>query len=144
MDTLRDATGGLRCLLVTAGEHHCAIPLNQVRRVTHALTPHPLPGGSAELLGLAEFEGEPIAVLDLRRLVNAAPAASPSHPVTVIAWAGPPNARESVGLAADAAESIVDIAVTGVVGGRSGLVWGETALAGRPVRVLNLELLGGD
>ena len=76
--------------------------------------------------------------------VSAAPAASPLHPVTVIAWAGPPNAREAVGLAADAAESIVELPMTDVVGGRSGLVWGEAAVAGRPLRVLNLELLGSD
>jgi chemotaxis signal transduction protein len=131
-------------LLVVAGEHKCAIPLNQVRRVTRALTPHPLPGGTPELVGLAEFEGEPITILDLKRLVNAAPAATPLHPVTIIAWAGPPNARESVGLAADSAESIVELAMTEVVGGRSGLVWGEAAVAGQPLRVLNLELLGSE
>ena len=129
-------------MVVVAGEYRCALPLNQVRRVTRALSPHPLPGGSPELLGLAEFEGEPIAILDLRRLVNAAPAATPSHPVTVLAWAGAPNAREAVGLAAHAAESIVELAMTDVVGGRSGLVWGEVAIAGQPLRVLNLELLG--
>ena len=136
--------GRLRCLLLVAGEHRCALPLNQVRRVTHALSPHPLPGGRAELLGLAEFEGEPIAVLDLRKLVNAPSAATPAHPVTVIAWAGPPDARESVGLAADAAESFIELSVTDLVGGRSGLVWGEVVVDGHAVRVLNLELLGSD
>lgn len=144
MDAQGELGGVVRCLLVVAGEHHCAIPLNQVRRVTKALSPHPLPGGTPELLGLAEFEGEPIAILDLKRLVNAAPSATPPHPVTVIAWAGPPNAREAVVLAADAAESIVELTMTDVVGGRSGLVWGEAAIAGRPLRVLNLELLGGE
>ena len=58
---------------------------------------HPLPGASPELLGLAEFTGEPIPVLDLGRLVNAPPGARPTSPVTVVAWAGPPRARELVG-----------------------------------------------
>lgn len=134
----------IRCLLVRAGEHLCAVPLNQVRRVIAALASHPLPSAAPELLGLAEFGGEPLPVLDLRRLVDAPAGASPTHPVTVVAWAGPPTSRELVGLAADAAISIVDVPAAAVAGVPRGLVAGEALVDERPVRVLNLEQLGFD
>jgi chemotaxis signal transduction protein len=137
------AVGALRALLVAAGEHLCAIPVNQVRRVVRALPVHPLPGGAPELLGLAEFAGEPIPMLDLGWLVNAPPGARPVAPVTVVAWVGPPDSRELVGLAADAALEIVEIAPAEVISSGTGPLCGETTVAGRSVRVLNLETLGG-
>ncbi len=135
--------GALRALLVAAGDVLCAVPVNQVRRVVRALPVHPLPGAAPELLGLAEFTGEPFPVLVLGRLVNATAGARPAVPVTVVAWAGPPDARELVGLAADAALEIVEVAPSEVVPSEAGLVRGEIAVGGRAVRVLNLETLGG-
>lgn len=134
--------GGIRCLLMRAGDYLCGVPLNQVRKVVPALTTHPLPGAAPELLGLAEFAGEALPVLDLIRLVNAPVGAAPARPVTVVAWAGPPNDRELVGLACDEAVSIVELAAGAVVGPRVGTVVGETLADGVPVRVLNLEHLG--
>ncbi len=134
-------TGVLRALLIEAGEHLCAVPVHQVVRVVRALPVHPLPGAAPELLGLAEFTGEPIPVLDLARLVKAPPGARPATPVTVVAWAGPPEARELVGLAADSALEIAEIA-PGEVVTRAGSLCGEASVGGRPVRVLNLEVLG--
>lgn len=136
-------SAAVRCLLVRAGDHLCALPLNQVRRVLAALAPHPLPGAAPELLGLVEFAGEPLPVLDLRQLVGAPAGAAPDNPVTVVAWAGPPTDRELVGLAADAALSIVDLPLADVVGSPAGLVRGESLADGSVVRVLNLECLGG-
>ncbi len=134
--------GALRALLVATGEALCAVPVHQVRQVVRALPVHPLPGAAPELLGLAEFTGEPIPVLDLARMVDAPAGARPAVPVTVVAWAGPPAARELVGLAADAAIEIV--AIARVAAGAPGrLVRGEVAVGGRPVRVLNLETLAG-
>ncbi|MGV8040300.1 MAG: chemotaxis protein CheW [Thermoanaerobaculaceae bacterium] len=134
--------GGVRCLLVRAGEYLCALPLNQVRRVVATLTTHPLPGAAPELLGLAEFAGEPLPVLELTRLVNAPAGAASPRPVTVVAWAGPPAERELVGLAADEALAIVELPVGALAGTRLGLVSGEALVDGVPVRVLNLEHLG--
>ncbi len=131
-----------RALLVETGEYLCALPINQVRQVVRALPVHPLAGASPELLGLAEFMGEPIPVLDLGRLVGAPPAPRPANPVTVVVLAGPPDARELVGLAADAALEIVEIAPADVAVAGPGLVAGEVALGGRPACVLNLEALG--
>ena len=132
----------LRALLVETGEYLCALPINRVRQVVRALPIHPLPGATPELLGLAEFAGEPIPVLDLGRLVGAPTGARPANPVTVVVWAGPPDTRELVGLAADTALEIVEIAPAEVAAAGPGFVGGELALDGRAACVLNLEALG--
>lgn len=129
-------------LLVRAGDFVCALPLGSVRRVIRALPVQPLPGAAPELRGLSEFAGEPLPVLDLARLVAAPPGANPSFPVTVVAWAGPAASREAVGLAADAALEVVDLAAAALVGGDGGLVAGEASLGEEVVRVLDLEALG--
>jgi hypothetical protein len=96
-----------------------------VRRVLRALTVHPLPGSAPELQGLAEFGGEPLPVLNLARLVNAAAGANPAYPVTIVVWAGPPESREMMGLAADAALEVADVPPGSVVVGDGGFLLGE-------------------
>jgi chemotaxis signal transduction protein len=129
-------------LLVRAGEYVCALPLGAVRRVLRALPLHPLPGSAPELKGLAELAGDPLPVLDLARLARAPQGANPTYPVTVVAWVGPPEARELVGLAADAALEVAHLPAAAVVGGDGALVAGETVVAGQVVRVIDLEALG--
>ncbi len=131
-----------RCLLVRAGDQQCALPLERVRRVVRALQVHPLPGAAPELLGLAEYGGEPLPVLDLARLIAASPVGAGAAAVTVIVTAGPRGASELVGLAADAALDIVEAPLAGLAGADHALVVGEVLLAGRPVRVLDLGMLG--
>ena len=131
-------------LLVRAGEYSCALPLALVRRVVRALTVHPLPGAAGELEGLAEFGGEPLPVLNLARLVNSPPGANPSYPVTVVVWVGPPEARETIGLSADAALEVVHVPAGSMVAGDGGFVQGEAPVGGEVVRVLNLEALGNE
>ncbi|MFL6197120.1 MAG: chemotaxis protein CheW [Thermoanaerobaculia bacterium] len=141
----RSAPGGLSTgshLLVQAGEYVCALPLVSVRRVLRSLPVHPLPGSAPELEGLAEFGGEPLPVLNLARLVNAAPGANPAYPVTVVVWTGPPDARELMGLAADAALEVADVPPGSVVVGDGGFLLGDAPVAGKVVRVINLEALG--
>jgi len=130
-------------LLLRAGDSVCALPLAAVRRVVKALPVHRLPGAAPELAGLTEFAGEPLPVLDLARLVGAAPGAAPAYPVTVIAWAGGPQDRELVGLAADAALEVVEIGEGAVVGGAAGVVAGEAEVADRAVRVIDPVALAG-
>lgn len=129
-------------LLVQAGEYVCALPLVSVRRVLRSLPVHPLPGSAPELEGLAEFGGEPLPVLNLARMVNAAPGANPAYPVTIVVWTGPPDARELMGLAADAALEVVDVPPGSVVAGEGGFLFGDAPVAGKVVRVINLEALG--
>lgn len=129
-------------LLVQAGEYVCALPLISVRRVVRALPVHPLPGSAPELAGLSEFGGEPLPVLNLARMVNAAPGANPAYPVTVVVWAGAADSRELMGLAADAALEVAEVPPGTVVMGDGGFLLGEAPVNGRVVRVLNLEALG--
>lgn len=129
-------------LLVRAGEYVCALPLAAVRRVVRALPVHPLPGATDELLGLAEFGGEPLPVLNLARLINAPPGANPSYPVTIVVWAGAAEGREMVGLSADAALEVVKVARGSIVAGDGGFLLGEAPMKGDVIRVVNLEALG--
>ncbi|MGE5234325.1 MAG: chemotaxis protein CheW [Acidobacteriota bacterium] len=130
-------------LLVSAGGVVCGVPLDAVRRVVRALAVQPLPGSSRELLGLAEFAGEPLPVLDLAALVAGGTSApgGPS-PVTVVVWAGPQDDRELVGLAVEAALEVRPLEIAAVVPSASGLVRGEVGLEEAVVRVLDLRLLG--
>lgn len=130
-------------LLVQAGEYVCALPLRSVRRVLRALTVHPLPGATDELKGLAEFGGEPLPVVELARLIGAPLGAKPLYPVTVVVWVGAQDARELVGLAADAALEVSEVQLTSVVAGDGGFILGEALVDGQVVRVVNLEALGG-
>jgi chemotaxis signal transduction protein len=116
--------------------------LASVRRVVEALPVHRLPGADPKLLGLAEHAGEPLAVLDLARLVGAGPGAAPRHPVTVLVWSGPAEARELVALAADAALEVVELAGDDLVAGEAGLVPPGAGEAGTVVRVLDPARLG--
>ncbi|HMB52401.1 MAG TPA: chemotaxis protein CheW [Thermoanaerobaculia bacterium] len=142
MNETGDNKQGRAHLLVQAGEVVCALPLDAVRRVVKALTVHRLPGAAGELSGLAEFAGEPMPVLDLGRLVGAAPGASPAYPITVIAWAGRAESRELIGLSADAALEVVPIDLAGVVSVEAGPVAGEAQVGDEVVRVLDLVALG--
>ena len=78
--TRGEAPAAERFLLVQAGDRLCALPLARVRRVVRALPVCPLPGSAPELLGLAEFGGEPLPVLDLATLVGAPPPAGAAPP----------------------------------------------------------------
>lgn len=132
----------VRCLLVQAGDHLCAIPLAAIRRVVKALLTNPLPGAAPELTGLAEFGGEPLPVLDLARLVGAAPGSRPAYPVTIVVWGGARDAHELVGLAADAAIEIFELSLAGVVHNEGHLVRAETTYRGGPIRLLDVGSLG--
>lgn len=132
-----------RFLLVRAGDALCALPLHQVRRVVRAVTVHALPGARADFLGLAEFAGEPLPVLDLARLAGGAGAAAGGARITVVARLGRHEPEEVVGLHADEALEIVELgATTGAPGGR-GVFVGEALAGERRVAVLDLAAWEG-
>lgn len=142
-----------RYLLVRAGEDLCLLPLAAVRRIVRDLQIVPLPGAAVEMKGLAELGGEPMPVLDLARLVGAAPGASPQYPVTIVAWAGGTGeagdddeevagSRELVGLTVDAALEVVRVPPDAVVVGGEGIVRGEAPLGAGTARVISLMALG--
>ncbi len=132
----------VRCLLVRAGSELCAVPLEAVRRVVTPGRISPLPGAEAVLLGLTEFQGEPLAVLDLTVLLGASPEAAPARPLMVVVRAGRPPQRELVGLHADAALEIVEIERSRVAAGGGGAVSGEVTVGDRTALLLDLDALG--
>jgi chemotaxis signal transduction protein len=124
-------------LLVRVGETTAALPAAAVRRVVRSLRLHPLPGAGEGLLGLAEFAGEPLAVLDLARLMGAAGVAGATPAVTVVTWIGTAGDRELVGLAVDEALEVAELDAAVAAAGAGELLVGE-----RPVQLLDLERLG--
>ncbi|MCS7181983.1 MAG: chemotaxis protein CheW [Thermoanaerobaculum sp.] len=139
---MQEPAEGRRFLLLSAGDRLAAVEARQVRRILRELPTVPLPGAQPQLLGLAEFAGEPLAVLDLAKVLGAGPGPAPSFPVTVVLWVGPPSRREAVGLRADAALDVVTIPAERIVPGGEGLVVGEAALPQGTAEILDLSRLG--
>lgn len=52
-------------LVVRLGPQRVALPAAAIERVVRGLNILPLPGAAAATVGLAEFAGEPLAVVDL-------------------------------------------------------------------------------
>jgi chemotaxis signal transduction protein len=121
-------------LLVRTGDLLAALPAAAVRRVVRGARLHPLPGAGAGLVGLAEFAGEPLAVLDLAHLLGQ--EARTSRPaVTVVTWLGDGDERELVGLGVDEAIEVAEL-------DPSALALGQALHGGRPVIVVDPERLG--
>lgn len=121
-------------LLVRLGERLAALPALAVRRVVRGARLHPLPGAGPGLVGLAEFAGEPLAILDLAQLLGEERENS-RPPVTVVTWLGSGSDRELVGLGVDDAIEVVELDPTA-------LALGQALVGGRPVVVVDTERLG--
>jgi chemotaxis signal transduction protein len=94
----------------------------------------PLPGASGALLGLVEFGGEPLPVLDLGRALGESGIAGGAPAVTVFAWIGAGAERQLVGLAVDEAIEVKRVSAEAAAAG-------EAPAADAP-RVVDLEALG--
>ena len=121
-------------LLVRLGERLAALPALAVRRVVRGARLHPLPGAGPGLVGLAEFAGEPLAILDLAQLLGDDRGSS-RPPVTVVTWLGSGSDRELVGLGVDDAIEVVEL-------DPNALALGQALVGGRPVVVVDTERLG--
>ena len=131
-----DQEGHRRYLLVRSGGAGWALPPDQVRRVVRGLACHPAPGARPHLLGLAQFAGEPLPVLDLHALVTGGTPRS-DHRATVIlgrqgAWSG-----AVLGLAIDEALRVETLADPPQPGSPDPLVEGTLTIDGDSVYVLN-------
>jgi len=98
-----------RYLLVRSGGASWGLPADQVRRVLRGLACHPAPGGWPHLLGLAQYGGEPLAVLDLHALVSGGTPRS-NHRATVILGRRGDKFGAVLGLAIDEALRVVTLA----------------------------------
>ncbi len=121
-------------LLVRLGERIAALPAAAVRRVVRGARLHPLPGAGPGLVGLAEFAGEPLAILDLAQLLGLGERSS-RPAVTVVTWLGSGDERELVGLGVDDAIEVAELDA-------SALALGQALVGGRPVVVVDTESLG--
>ncbi|MEO7794787.1 MAG: chemotaxis protein CheW, partial [Thermoanaerobaculia bacterium] len=111
-----------------------ALPASAVRRVVRGARLHPLPGAGPGLVGLAEFAGEPLAILDLAHLLGGERRNS-RPPVTVVTWLGSGEERELVGLGVDDAIEVTEL-------DPSALAQDQALVGGRPVFVVDTERLG--
>jgi chemotaxis signal transduction protein len=107
------------------------------------LTCHPVPGGRPHLLGLAQYGGEPLAVLDILALVSGgAPRAN--NRATVILGSEPRGARTVLGLAVDEALRVASVPEIPDSRPGDGLVRGTVSLQDRQVKILNTSVLFAD
>jgi len=130
-----------RYLLVRVGAGtRCAVPAQSVQRILRSLTVYPVPGAQPKLVGLAQYRGDPIAVLDLEVLLGGRAESSAGHGVTVVVSAGAAEASETVGLAV--AEALEVATIRDIAPGGEWLVVGEAVVGDKLVRVLDLARLG--
>ena len=87
-------------MIVRSGTALYALPASDVVRVVRRLICYPVPGAQLHLLGLAQYGGEPLPVLDLHVLVEGGPSGSRQR-ATVILGRGRRRDRSVLGLAVD-------------------------------------------
>jgi chemotaxis signal transduction protein len=128
---------------VRVGTLTCALPSGSVQRVRRGLKIYPVPGSNPHLFGLTQSDGEPLAVLDLLRLLDGEAQIESAQPLVVVVTAGPQESSETIGLAVDEALEVAvvpDGAITAASSG--GLVCGTASVDDGSARVLDLSTLG--
>ena len=93
------------CLLVTAGGERYGILASRVIRILRDIAIHPIPGARPPLVGLGQYGGEPVAVVDLPEMVHGK-AAGASQRVVVLVASGRRVGHEMIGLAVDEANRL--------------------------------------
>jgi chemotaxis signal transduction protein len=142
---VREMTGGQedqRFLLVRSGTLKCALPASDVVRVVRGLIYHPVPGSQVRLLGLAQYGGEPLPVLDLHAVVDG--SASGSRPrSTVILGRGRRRDRPILGLAVDDVLRVVSLSRESVASGDTEIS-ADSINEDEAVRILDTQRLLAD
>ena len=100
---------GSHFLLVRSGGYRCAIPVDAAKLVTKAPDMTPLHGSAPRFLGLAQIEGEPVAVVDLHALIDPKGNPGGGHDLTVIVRG--PGGAATLGLAVDEAFGVAELTV---------------------------------
>lgn len=129
-----------RYLLVRSGGLSCALPASDVVRVVRRLRCHAVPGSRSHLVGLAQYGGDPLPVLDLQALVEQG-TSSARHQSTVILGRGRRRGRSVLGLAVDEVLRVVALPERAVEDSESGLVGEAIEIEGEEVKVLNTQQL---
>jgi purine-binding chemotaxis protein CheW len=138
--------GEPRWLLVRSATSVFALPIAAVLRIVRSVHFFPVPGARAELLGLIQYGGEPVAVLDLATVALPGSESGGASALVVVVNAGPldqPEQGEVVGLAVDEALTVTPIANRMISQNPEGIVRGEAMVHGSMVRCLELSALRG-
>jgi chemotaxis signal transduction protein len=128
-----------RYLTVRAGDDVCAIPIDCVRRVVSGLEVYAVPGSSGALLGLAEYNGEPLIVVDLASVVGGVGAPAPAGADAVVVRIHRADGDEIVALAVYEALDLVDLTADEMIEESRGVVVGRAPLGATLVQILDLD-----
>jgi chemotaxis signal transduction protein len=137
---MKEAQEDQRYLLVRSGGLSCALLASDVVRVVRRLRCHAVPGSRSHLVGLAQYGGDPLPVLDLQALVEQG-TSSARHQSTVILGRGRRRDRSVLGLAVDEVLRVVALPERAVEDSESGLVGEAIQIEGEEVKMLNTQQL---
>ena len=129
-----------RFLLVRTGRLSCALPASDVVRVVRRLRCHAVPGSRSRLVGLAQYGGDPLPVLDLHVLVEGG-ASNARHHSTVILGRGRRRGHPVLGLAVDEVLRVVNLPQRAAADSEIDLVGETMEFEGEEVKVLNTQQL---
>jgi len=118
----------------------CAVPASDVVRVVRRLRCFAVPGSRSHLVGLAQYGGDPLPVLDLHVLVNIGVSNS-RHPSTVILGRDRRRGRPVLGLAVDEVLRVVHLPRNDGSDSNADFVGKAVKFEGEDVRVLNTQRL---
>jgi chemotaxis signal transduction protein len=127
-----------RYVLVKTGSLPCALPASDVVRVVRGLVCFPIPGSKPQLLGLAQYGGEPLPVLDLHALVDGNVSGT-RHSATVIVGRSRRRDRRILGLAVDEVVRVVDAVDIPSLSAQDPVL--DATIEGEEVKVVNTQLL---
>lgn len=135
---------GGRFLLIRSGERRLLIPAERVVRILSSLRVNPLPGAAPEVMGLAQVEGEPLAIVDLARIIGGVPLAGTWVRVAVELRVGPEGGKEAIGLGVDEALRLVVVDhVSPAEGSSQTFFHGSAVVEDETAFVLDLDIFGG-
>jgi chemotaxis signal transduction protein len=132
-----------RVLLVRCGGLGLALPADDVVRVVRDVMCHPVPGAQPHFLGLAQYGGEPLPVLDPHALLEGQ-ATGARYRSTVILGRGRRRKHSLVGLAVEEVLRVAEVRDAAASEDDSDLVTEVVRVDGEAVKILNTDrLLGG-
>lgn len=132
-----------RVLIVRSGVSRCALPTEDVVRVVRDLTWHPVPGSRLHFLGLAQYGGEPLPVLDLHAIVEGTPSGG-RHRSTIILGRGRERIHSLVGVAVEEVLRVADLVEPAPLAAESELVTEAIEIDGEALKIVNTKRLLGE
>jgi chemotaxis signal transduction protein len=130
-------------LLIRSAGLRCALPAPSVRRVVRDLASYPLAGSRPHLLGLSQYGGEPLAIVDLHALLTGS-RPRPDHRTTLIVKPPRGPLRGNLGLAVDEAVSVIRLDHDDRSSEGAALVAAEINHDGGPLLILTPAVLFDD